>query len=125
MTRINCVPVTELTGKHLVAEYRELPRVRHAWPRKGNAVANQPKNYVLGKGHVKFFYTRGIWIQRRHRLLIEEMRRRGYTPTLPPVDLSHWPEFAMNDWQPTTEALAINRERIALRISESNLRRRP
>lgn len=27
MTRINCVPVRELGGKHLVAEYRELPRV--------------------------------------------------------------------------------------------------
>ena len=27
MTRINCVPVEELHQKHLVAEYRELPRV--------------------------------------------------------------------------------------------------
>lgn len=27
MTRINCVPVEELSGPHLVAEYRELPRV--------------------------------------------------------------------------------------------------
>ena len=26
MTRINCVPVTELHDRHLVAEYRELPR---------------------------------------------------------------------------------------------------
>lgn len=27
MTRINCVPVTELSQKHLVAEYREIGRV--------------------------------------------------------------------------------------------------
>ncbi|ENT03393.1 hypothetical protein C038_02848 [Brucella sp. 63/311] len=27
MTRINCIPPAELTGPHLVAEYRELPRV--------------------------------------------------------------------------------------------------
>ena len=27
MTRINCVPVEELTDKHLGAEYRELPRL--------------------------------------------------------------------------------------------------
>lgn len=27
MTRINVVPVTELTDKHLLAEYRELPRI--------------------------------------------------------------------------------------------------
>jgi hypothetical protein len=26
MTRINVVPVQELTNKHLMAEYRELPR---------------------------------------------------------------------------------------------------
>ena len=27
MTRINCIPVEELSTPHLIAEYRELPRV--------------------------------------------------------------------------------------------------
>lgn len=30
MTRINVVPVSELVDKHLVAEYRELPRIYKA-----------------------------------------------------------------------------------------------
>lgn len=38
MTRVNVIPVEELHDKHLIAEYREIPRivnlVRKNWKRK-------------------------------------------------------------------------------------------
>ncbi|MGB3288107.1 MAG: pyrimidine dimer DNA glycosylase/endonuclease V [Burkholderiaceae bacterium] len=116
MTRINCVPVQELSGPHLVAEYRELPRVfalaQKAAARGGFA---QPKAYTLGKGHMLFFYTRLGYLARRHSELIKEMKRRGYKPAFSGVrreDFPGTPDAYWNDWEPTDEALLLNRIRI-------------
>lgn len=116
MTRINCVPVAELSGPHLIAEYRELPRV-FALAEKAAArgVFSQPPNYTLGKGHLLFFYTRLGYLARRHAKLIEEMKRRGYKPTFSGIkraDFPFIPDSYWNDWHPTKEALALNRQRI-------------
>ena len=60
MTRINCVPPSELTVQHLVAEYRELPRI-FALVRAAIARGERPDDtrnpteYRLGSGHVRFF----------------------------------------------------------------------
>lgn len=119
MTRINCVPVEELSGPHLVAEYRELPRVfalAHKVAARGALV--QPAAYTLGKGHLLFFYTRLGYLARRHRALVEEMRRRGYRPAFAGVtceDFADIPAPFWNDRTPTEEALALNRARIAAR----------
>lgn len=50
MTRINVVPVFELSDQHLMAEYRELPRVIK---QKINTT-DAPRLYKLGLGHVKW-----------------------------------------------------------------------
>jgi len=115
MTRINVIQPTELNRQMLLAEYRELPRIRHAYPRK--SATTIPPAYVLGKGHVTFFYDKGLWLEQRHAALIAEMRRRGYTVNLPALDLSHWPAGAINDWHPTDEAIRLNRERISQRLA--------
>jgi len=120
MTRINCVPVTELHPKHLVAEYRELPRVyalAQAHHDKLESWTNVPDAYTLGTGHVKFFYTRLTYVRLRHRQLILEMFARGYTPKLIVVPgmrsvAAPWHQY----WIPTPEALALNRARIAERM---------
>ena len=116
MTRINCVPVEELSGPHLVAEYRELPRVfalaQRAASRGGTA---QPSSYTLGKGHLLFFYTRLGYLMRRHAALIQEMKRRGYKPSFAGIrreDFPAIPDIYWNDWTPTGEAIEINRARI-------------
>lgn len=119
MTRINCVPVEELSRQHLIAEYRELPRVfalAKAASERRRLV--QPEQYTLGTGHVTFFYTRLGYLTKRHAQLVAEMLRRGYKPTFtgslkdahPDIPDRFW-----NDWTPTEEALAINRERILQR----------
>lgn len=116
MTRINCVPVQELSGPHLVAEYRELPRVfalaEKAAARGG---ASSPPTYTLGKGHILFFYRRLGYLARRHAELVHEMKQRGYKPSFQGVQRSGFPSIPdeyWGDWQPTAEAMHLNRERI-------------
>ncbi|CAM4100656.1 pyrimidine dimer DNA glycosylase/endonuclease V [Bordetella muralis] len=123
MTRINCVPVQELSGPHLVAEYRELPRV-FALAQKAAArgIKAQPCTYTLGKGHLLFFYTRLDYLARRHADLIEEMRRRGYKPTFTGIrreDFPAIPDDCWGSWKPTAEAQRLNRERIQERRQDA------
>lgn len=123
MTRINCIPVGELTDKHLVAEYRELPRVckLSRFPKRNEQF---PSEYTLGSGHVKFFYDKLEFLCVRFSRLVQEMKRRGFKPkyeTLPEEHLVGKPIGLWNDWKPTEEAMSINRMRIAERLSK-NLR---
>lgn len=120
MTRINVVPVAELHYTHLVAEYRELPRVfklAKVYANKYGAgiPKGAPSEYTLGIGHVKFFYTRLGYCAFRMQELINEMHRRGYTPKFTNVDFDIVPEWN-NSYEPTSEALRINRLRIAERL---------
>lgn len=123
MTRINCIPVEELHPKHLVAEYRELPRVfslvKNHYNKHGTKL-DQPNFYTLGTGHVKFFYNKLKYLAQRQNSLINEMKRRGYKPTFED-DLSilhsNIPDYFWNDWLPTEEAMQINRARIADRLN--------
>ena len=117
MTRINCIPVQELSGPHLVAEYRELPRVFRLAQKAVHRAAKpeQPDRYTLGKGHLLFFYTRLGFLARRHAELITEMKRRGYKPAFNGVrreDYPDIPEAYWRDWEPDLPALELNRKRI-------------
>lgn len=119
MTRINCIPVEELVDKHLVAEYRELPRLaKHAlqkWEKNPDFVP--PSTYRLGKGHMDFFVDKGHWLSERQDQLAKEMRNRGFTVNYPEYPDCHPSEW-MNDWEPTNEAKNINRERIRERLGK-------
>lgn len=119
MTRINCVPPSELSGPHLVAEYRELPRVFgqvRARVHKGQTPADVtiPAEYRLGPGHVTFFFDKLQWLHDRQVGLIAEMQNRGYKPQhLNPSSLLEGiPSAWCGDWRPTEKAKEINRSRI-------------
>ena len=119
MTRINVVPVEELSQLHLVAEYREITRLpknlTKSISRKTKKFSQDeiPSDYVLGKGHVKFFYDKMLYLQKRFESLVKEMQRRDYKPKYTdssifiPADESYY-----KDYKPTKNALKINRERI-------------
>ena len=116
MTRINCVPVEELSDKHLGAEYRELPRVfalaRAAFLR-GEQPDQYPQEYLLGPGHVKFFYPRLGYLHERHCSLVNECLRRGRKVNyMRPPEVQLPPEW-WGCWSPTPAAQALNRQRIA------------
>ncbi|PRD58418.1 pyrimidine dimer DNA glycosylase/endonuclease V [Phyllobacterium myrsinacearum] len=124
MTRINCIPSSELTGPHLVAEYRELPRVFalvRAAIARGETPDDRrnPSSYTLGTGHVRFFYPRLGYLAKRQAQLVAEMRARGYAPQFADTDqlLAGFPVEWCADWQPTGEAMRINRARIAERLA--------
>ncbi len=116
MTRINCIPVKELTDKHLLAEYRELPRVF----RLARAAPDAPKHYVLGAGHVKFFYNKLGYLFVRQNQLHAEMLQRGFKPNYTPQQLYHeWypaKRQLWNFWLPTKAAQKLNRQRIKKRL---------
>lgn len=132
MTRINVVPVEELTQQHLVAEYRELPRIYGAVRKSQqsgktpSSFKNMPSVYRLGSGHVTFFYNKLAFIMRRHQQLIDEMLRRGYNPSFtddPATLTGDLDACWFEDYIVTDDALFINRERIALRIAESEAKK--
>jgi deoxyribonuclease (pyrimidine dimer) len=119
LTRINCIPPSELSGPHLVAEYRELPRI-FGLARAALARGERPDDrrnptiYTLGKGHVRFFYPRLGFLVKRQATLIVEMKQRGYRPnfTDPERLLDGIPKEWCADWIPDYEAIALNRQRI-------------
>lgn len=127
MTRINCIHPKKLSDKHLVAEYRELPRVfklANAYYRRlidGNPnrlpEPDLPQKYTMGKGHVKFFYDKLGYLVRRQKMIIKEMRRRKFKPqhTDPDALIVGMPYLLLNDWRPTKKAIEINEQRILLR----------
>ena len=124
MTRINCVPVEELTDKHLGAEYRELPRlfgqIQKAIERgESPDDPRNPTEYKLGKGHTRFFYNKTAWLCDRYYKLVAECERRGRVvnfPTPPNTVFDIPIEWCM-DWQPTAKALELNRQRIQERLN--------
>lgn len=120
MTRINVVPVEELTDQHLMAEYRELPMVPAAARRSSPANYKPTTKYTLNKGHVMFFYNKKKYLLNRWLDLIQELHNRNYNID-PSSRTVHWTaldKFPQSDWQPDSDALSINNERLQERIAQ-------
>ena len=125
MTRINLVPITELSDQHLVAEYREIfmvgPSLQRSLksPNWNKTKETLPKEFTLNKGHVKFFYNKGKYLYNRYLELIKEMKNRGMNPDpLRKFKREQWPDELFNNWIPSAKDLEIIRERIQLRIQK-------
>ena len=59
MTRINIgIPPANLTRQHLIAEHREIKRISNQISKGRFNLKDQPKDFTLGTGHVKFFYDK-------------------------------------------------------------------
>jgi deoxyribonuclease (pyrimidine dimer) len=114
MTRINCVPPEELSRQHLLAEYRELPRVFNlaAKAYSSGRKIKAPERYTLGTGHVKFFYHRLGWCLDRFLALRLEMLVRGYKPNYVQPPVVELPPEWWGNWEPDAAAMQLNRERI-------------
>lgn len=78
MTRINLIDVIELSDQHLMAEYRELPRIINAVICGKLSAKNAPEKYCLGAGHVKFFANKIVFLSQRYRQIWDELRYRGF-----------------------------------------------
>ena len=123
MTRINIIPVSELTDQHLIAEYREITMVPAALTRTLNSKSGFIKKkisdrFTLNMGHVYFFYDKGLYLYNRYDNIVEEMILRGFNPDLKrifPKDI--FPFELFNDWTPTIKEQEIVRRRIKEKIA--------
>ena len=79
MTRINTIDPRLLLDQHLVAEWRELPRIPNELIKHPQRLKLEliPAKYTLGKGHVTFFRNKLVWLYKRHKLLCQELDKRG------------------------------------------------
>lgn len=116
MTRINLVPPQELCDQHLLAEHRELTRIPNAVARGRFRLDGQPADYKLGEGHVRFFFDKLLFLQKRYAALHAECLARGFkVQNIWPPDLPATPEL-WRDYTPTETALQLNRERLRERL---------
>lgn len=123
MTRVNIVPPQDLTNQHLMAEFRE---IRHVGPSLSRSLKSKnfninkiPKKYTLNKGHVTFFYNKGLFLYRRFNELKCELIYRGFNINKNTVfEKQQFPIGFLNDWIPSKSEIEINLERINLRIKE-------
>lgn len=136
MTRINVIPPELLSNAHLMAEYRELPRiftsVRKSLDKYGlqYTIKDINDSYCLGKGHVKFFYNKLPWIFNRYLLLINELLSRGYKldPELFNKIINDNEYFLLScsdllkvEFLPDHNAMYLNMARIAKRSNMQNV----
>lgn len=132
MTRINAgIPVEELSDRHLLAEHREIKRIPNMIASGRAKLENIPEKFTLGKGHVKFFYNKLLYLKERYKQLYRESKKRGFNVTnfigaFPNSDIIvgyKWNDekqksdaiFAgnlYNNWTPTPEAIELIRQRI-------------
>lgn len=125
MTRINLVDPKVLTNQHLMAEYRELPRIFTAVKKlqddgKFPCDVEIPESYVLGAGHMKFFYNKLHWLYLRYVDLYHELINRNFSLDINiyesvckgviPIYPSWW-----KDYSPTPEDIYLNMARLAKR----------
>ena len=127
MTRINVVQPSELSGKHLVAETHEIVRI-FALARKSQHELhkkNIPNEYKLGTNHCLFFYDKLQYITERYDALCNEMISRGYTCNrVAKHELEQGIDKSLfNDYSPTAAAIELNRDRISLRLAESEAKK--
>ncbi|UOF83024.1 endonuclease V [Caudoviricetes sp.] len=120
MTRINAgVPPATLCDQHLIAEYRELPRMVAFAHTCTLEVAMAHPTFTLGTGHMKSVVRFGAYLSFRHKWIVAEMRCRQFEPTMPAVTTEQFPawarEFPSDEW--LAAARIIVEQRIRDRIA--------
>ena len=119
MTRINVgIDPTELTGKHLLAEHREIKRVPNVIKSGRYNMKGQPSKFTLGTGHVKFFYDKLGYLKKRYIAIHKECLKRGYNVTDFSEAFDGIPKSMMKDYTETKYDRKILQERIAERLAK-------
>tara|TARA_B110000902_G_C14285501_1_gene578558 strand:+ start:1124 stop:1534 length:411 start_codon:yes stop_codon:yes gene_type:complete len=123
LTRINVIPVKELTDQHLMAEYREIfmigSALRKSLSSPGWNKNRIPKVLTLGEGHVMFFYDKGLYLYKRYEQIRKELTSRNYNLDKSRLfKVTQFPTEYYNDWNPTDRDEQVIRVRIEERIKQ-------
>lgn len=123
MTRINLVPPRLLTDQHLMAERKEINQFSGQFKKsissKSFNRSKLPKSFLLGTGHVKFFYNYGYFLHLRYIAIAEELEVRHGRPYS--LNFSDpWTQLNLSDmykdYQPDEDAYRMIIGRIKDRI---------
>lgn len=113
MTRINvAIPPKTLTNRHLIAEHREIKRIPNTITSGRAKIVDIPKQFSLGKGHVKFFYNKLGYLKNRYEELYQECLNRGFNVSYYGQAWNGIPTSLMNDYKPTQQDKEIIEQRI-------------
>ena len=120
MTRINVIPIYELSDQHLIAEYRELPRCI----KQNISIKNASKKYCLGEGHMKWARCHITFLLTRYKEICDEMIYRNFKVNYTYLELLKWTYNNVNhslfcDYIPDQIDTFINRQRL---IQKYNLK---
>ena len=125
MTRINVVPVEELSNQHLMSEYRELPMVHGSLRRtlkstKGFQLSRVSPTYTLNSGHVYFWYNKKSFLLDRFQQLVKELEYRGFQidPDSRSIDWSVFDNVPQVEWSSTDKDHITNLDRIIIRLNQ-------
>lgn len=117
MTRINAgIHPLELCNKHLLAEHREIKRIPNIIKSGKADLVNIPEEFTLGKGHVKFFYNKLLYLKKRYIEIYNELKRRDFNVTYFGDSFNDLPVELYNDWLVSNEMRA--RPVVTQRINE-------
>lgn len=112
MTRVNVIPVEELSDQHLIAEYRELPRCI----KQEIDISDAPDKYCLGKGHMKWARKHGAYTINRFDAICKEMDYRGFNRAFGSMELlcfvNEWYPGHYTNYSPSENDIKLNRARI-------------
>ena len=116
MTRINLIPVSELTDQHLLAEHRELKRIPNLIKSWKYNLENIPDQFVLWTWHVKFFYNKLLFLKLRYIELHQECLKRWFNVMNYIESFQGLPSELMNNYEATQEAIKLSQSRIDEKI---------
>lgn len=111
MVRVNLINPKLLSDQHLIAEYDEILMLEGYVKKFPRICGDEPKEYCLGKGHIKFFKNKLNYLQRRHELLKKEMKARGFK-TNKSLKISQFPKSLQKNYNPDKKAISIIKKRI-------------
>ena len=119
MTRINVgIPPAELVNQHLLAEHREIKRIPNCVAKGKYNIDGMPERFKLGKGHVKFFYNKLLYLKNRYISLYKECVKRGFNVQDYTGAWNDIPKELMNDYIVEANDIKIIRERINERLNK-------
>lgn len=122
MTRVNVINPMCLYDQHLIAEYREIPRIVSTVKKMLKEKTNEQilslvtPDYVMNTGHVRFFYDKLEFIRSRHESIKREGLRRGINLLSITITLEGVPDILKKEFVPSHKDCILNLERIREKI---------
>lgn len=121
--RINIINPKYLTDNHLIAEYRETKMSTYYYTKSVNSkngidVSKISERYTLNKGHAYMWFNKYGYINKRFKVICDEMKERGFQTNFTELNFDGIPEYAFGDFIPTQDDIRINLDRILIRIAD-------